>query len=93
MRKYELMTVFPVEEELHKPGKEALHAILDDFGVKIISEEHFGDRDLAYPIKKKTKGKYTLYNVEIDPANMIELDKRFKLVTQMLTYLFIRIDE
>ncbi len=93
MRKYELMTVFPVEEDLYTPGKEALHSIFEDFSVKIVSEEPFGDRDLAYPIKKKTKGKYTLYTLEIDPANMIELDKRFKLITQMLTYLFIRIDE
>ncbi len=93
MRKYELMTVFPVEEDLYKPGMEALHSILSDFGVQIISEESFGDRDLAYEIKKKRKGRYMLFNVNIDPAKMIELDKRFKLITQMLTYLFIRVEE
>ena len=55
MRKYELMTVFPVEEDLYKPGMETLHSILADFGVQIISEDPFGDRDLAYEIKKKRK--------------------------------------
>ena len=93
MRKYELMTVFPVEEDLYKPGMETVHSILADFGVQIISEDPFGDRDLAYEIKKKRKGRYVLFNVNADPANMIELDKKFKLITQMLTYLFIRVEE
>jgi ribosomal protein S6 len=93
MRKYELMTVFPVEEDIYKPGMEALHSILADFGVQIISEEPFGDRDLAYEIKKKRKGRYVLFNIEADPSKMIELDKKFKLITQMLAYLFIRVEQ
>ena len=93
MRKYELMTVFPVEEDSYKPGMEALHSILADFGVQIISEEPFGDRDLAYEIKKKRKGRYVLFNIEADPSKMIELDKKFKLITQMLAYLFIRVEQ
>lgn len=93
MRKYEFMTVFPVEENLFKPGMETLKSILNDFDVKISSEEPFGDRDLAYEIKKKKKGKYTLFLIEADPLKMLELDRKLKLVTQMLTYLFIRLDE
>lgn len=93
MRKYELMTVFPVEEDIYKPGMEALHSILADFGVQIISEEPFGDRDLAYEIKKKRKGRYVLFNIEADPSKMVELDKKFKLITQMLAYLFIRVEQ
>ena len=72
---------------------EALHSILADFGVQIISEEPFGDRDLAYEIKKKRKGRYVLFNIEADPSKMIELDKKFKLITQMLAYLFIRVEQ
>ncbi|AGT43942.1 30S ribosomal protein S6 [Treponema pedis str. T A4] len=87
------MTVFPVEEDLYKPGMDSLRNILTEFGVEIISEEPYGDRDLAYEIKRKTKGRYTLFNINADPARMIELDKRFKLIAQMLTYLFIRVEE
>jgi len=82
-----------VEEDIYKPGMEALHSILADFGVQIISEEPFGDRDLAYEIKKKRKGRYVLFNIEADPSKMIELDKKFKLITQMLAYLFIRVEQ
>lgn len=93
MRKYELMTVFPVEDAVFQPGMESLKSTLKDFNVTIVSEEPFGDRDLAYEIRKNKKGRYTLFNIEADPAVMIELDKRFKLVTQMLTYLFIKVEE
>ena len=93
MRNYELMTVFPVEEDLYKPGIDALHSILADFGVQIKSEEPFGDRDLAYEIKKKTKGRYVLFNIHAEPDKIIEIDRKFKLNQNLLTFLFIKIDE
>lgn len=93
MRKYELMIVFPVEEDASKQGMEALRNLLSEFDVEIISEEPYGDRDLAYEIKHKTKGRYTLFNINVDPAKMLELNRRFKLIHQILTYLFVRVEE
>ena len=93
MRKYELMTVFPVEDAQFQPGIEELRSILKSFNVNIVQEEPFGDRDLCYEIAKNKKGRYTLFNIEADPSCMIELNKRFKLVPQMLTYLFVKIEE
>ncbi len=93
MRKYELMTVFPVEDAQFQPGIEELRSILKSFNVNVVQEEPFGDRDLCYEIAKNKKGRYTLFNIEADPACMIELNKRFKLVPQMLTYLFVKIEE
>lgn len=92
MRKYELMTVFPVEDALFQPGIEALRSILKTFNVNIVEEEPYGDRDLCYEIRRNKKGRYILFNIEAEPSCMIELNKRFKLVPQMLTYLFVRID-
>ena len=92
MRKYELMTVFPVEDAIFQPGIEELRSILKSFNVNVESEESFGDRDLCYEIRRNKKGRYTLFNIEADPSCMIELNKRFKLVPQILTYLFVRLD-
>ena len=92
MRKYELMTVFPVEDALFQPGIEELRSILGTFNVNIVGEESYGDRDLCYEIRRNKKGRYTLFNIEAESSCMIELNKRFKLVPQMLTYLFVRID-
>ena len=92
MRKYELMTVFPVEDASFQPGIESLRSILKSFNVNVTPEEAFGDRDLCYEIRKNKKGRYTLFHIEADPSCMIEMNKRFKLVPQMLTYLFVRLD-
>ena len=92
MRKYELMTVFPVEDAVFQAGIESLRETLKSFNVNVTSEESYGDRDLAYEIRKNKKGRYTLFNIEVDPACMIDLNKRFRLITQILTYLFVRID-
>ena len=92
MRKYELMTVFPVEDAVFQAGIEALRETLKSFNVNVTSEEAYGDKDLCYEIRKNKKGRYTLFNIEADPACMIELNKRFKLITQILTYLFVKVD-
>ena len=63
MRKYEFMAVFNVDEDVYKPASESVHAIFDEFGIKILSEDQFGDRTLAYPIRKKEKGRYVLFNL------------------------------
>ena len=48
MRKYELMTIFPLDEEKSSKGKEAVRNILSSFGSEIEKEELFGDLDLTY---------------------------------------------
>ena len=93
MRKYELMTVFPVEEDQFKPGIEEARSVFADFSVQIDSEDPFGDRQLTYEIKKKTKGRYVLFNIHAEPEKIVEIDRKFKLNQNLLTFLFIRVDE
>ena len=93
MRKYEFMAVFNVDEDVYKPASESVHAIFDEFGIKILSEDQFGDRTLAYPIRKKEKGRYVLLNLEADPSRINEATKRLKLVEALLTSLFIKLED
>lgn len=93
MRKYELMTIFPLEDEGSKVGLETLKNDLSEFGVEIEKEEVFGDRDLCYAIKKHKRGRYILMIVKANPAKITDLDRQFKLNPHLLKYLFVRIDE
>ena len=93
MRKYELMTVFPIEEAQFKQGIEETRSVLGDFSVQIDSEDPFGDRELTYEIKKRIKGRYVLFNIHAEPDRIIEIDRKFKLNQNLLTFLFIKIDE
>ena len=93
MRNYELMTIFPIEEDLSKPALEAVRSILGEFGATIENEQPFGDRDLCYEVKKRNKGRFVLFNIKANPAKIIEMDKRFKLQTNLLKFMFVRVDE
>ncbi|MDR1215894.1 MAG: 30S ribosomal protein S6 [Treponema sp.] len=91
MRKYELMVVFPLEDDQHKAGREQLLSDLGANGAEIEKTDELGDRDLAYEVKKRRRGKYVLFTIKLDPTKQIILDRIFKLNSNLLKYLFIRI--
>lgn len=91
MNQYELMVIFPVEEDLHKAGREQLLADLGANGAEIEKTDEMGDRDLAYEVKKRRRGKYALLTVRIAPEKQAVLDRVFKLNANLLKYFFIRI--
>ncbi|MCI5522994.1 MAG: 30S ribosomal protein S6 [Treponema sp.] len=93
MRKYELMTIYPVEDEKAKAGLETLKADLAKFGVEIEKEEPFGDRDLTYTVKKQKRGRFVLLNISANPAKIKELDAAFKFNANLLKYLFVLKEE
>jgi small subunit ribosomal protein S6 len=93
MRQYELTVIFPLEEDQYQAGKETVLADLAAQGAEIVKTDEVGDRDLAYEINKRRRGKYLLYTIKIDPAKLIELDRIFKLNSHLVRYLFVRIEE
>ncbi|MGI5106429.1 30S ribosomal protein S6 [Treponema socranskii] len=93
MRKYELMTVFPLDEEKSKKGADDVRSVLNEFGAEIEKEEPFGNRDLTYEIKKQKRGRFILFTMKLNPAKIVEINKQFKLNTNMLKYLFVKLDE
>ncbi|MDR1863895.1 MAG: 30S ribosomal protein S6 [Treponema sp.] len=93
MRQYELTVIFPLEEDLHKAGREKLLNDLGNNGVAIEKTDEVGDRDLAYEIKKRRRGKYVLFIIKADPEKLIILDKVFKLNANLLKYLFVKAEE
>ena len=93
MRRYELTVIFPLEEDQHAACREHLVNDLTANGVEIEKTDETGDRDLAYEIKKKKRGKYVLYTIKADPAKITALDRAFKLNTSLLKYLFVKLGD
>ncbi|MBO8450597.1 MAG: 30S ribosomal protein S6 [Spirochaetes bacterium] len=93
MREYELMVVFPLEEDKYKTASDAVRKILTGNDAQVKSEEPYGDRDLAYEIKKHTRGRYVLFTLGAQPDKILDMDHQLKLTPDILTYLFIRKDE
>jgi small subunit ribosomal protein S6 len=93
MRQYELTVILPLEEDLSKAGREQLLADLSAQGAEIEKTDEIGDRDLAYEIKKRRRGRYVLFTLKLDPSKIIVLDRIFKLNANLLKYLFVNIEE
>ncbi|MDR2398459.1 MAG: 30S ribosomal protein S6 [Spirochaetaceae bacterium] len=93
MRRYELTVIFPLEEDHHKAGREQVLADLAAQGGEIEKTDEIGDRELAYEIKKRRRGRYVLFTVLLDPTKVAVLDRVFKLNTHLLKYLFVNIEE
>jgi small subunit ribosomal protein S6 len=93
MRKYELMTIYPVEEDKFKAGTDAVRAVLTEFGAAIEKEEPYGDRDLTYEVKKLNRGRFVLLTINANPAKIVDIDRQFKLNTNLLKFLFVKLDE
>lgn len=93
MRKYELMTIFTLDEDKYKKGSDAVRAVLSQFGAEIEKEEPFGDRDLTYIVTKQKRGRFVLFNIKVNPAKLVEMEVQFKLNEDLLKYMFVQIEE
>lgn len=93
MRKYELMTIHPLEEDKYKAGLEALKADLAKFGAEIEKEEPYGDRDLTYEVKRQKRGRFVLLTIKANPSKIVEMDAQFKFNNNLLKYLFVLVEE
>lgn len=58
---------------------------------KVTKEDLWGNKDLAYPIKRQTKGYYVHYEISADPKNAKTLDKSLRLEEDVLRYLLVRV--
>ena len=93
MRHYELTVILPLEADLSRAGREQAIADLNAKGAEIEKTDEIGDRDLAYEIKKRRRGRYVLFTLKLDPAKVAVLDRVFKLNANLLKYLFVNIEE
>lgn len=93
MRKYELMTVYPVSDDKFKAGSDAVRSVLSEFGATIEKEEPYGDRDLTHEVKKQKRGRFLLFTISANPAKLVDIDRQFKLNADLLRFLFVKLDE
>ncbi len=72
-----------------KARKELLEAVVKKLG-KVVKQDDWGVRDLAYPIKHQTKGFYVHFEFESEASTIQALDKALKIEEDILRYLIVR---
>ena len=84
MRHYEVACVFRAEDEVFGRGKETVRNELTGLGATITGEEDMGQRPLAYPVKKQTRGHYLVFMADMDPAKARLIEDTLRLKTELL---------
>lgn len=89
-KKYEIMYI--IRPELDEAGVKSANAdiqkLLTDNGGKVTDVNEWGLRDLAYAIKKETKGYYVVLKVEIEEhKTIVEFERLTRNNANVLRYL------
>jgi len=94
-RVYEVMYIAAPEmdDEYITKLNEGIQQQIEKDGGSIVKTEVMGRRKLAYPIRKKTEGHYTLFEIEGSGQEIAELERRFRVNDDVIRFVTVRVDE
>ncbi len=94
MNKYELAVVLSakVEDEVRQATLEKVQALVARFNGNITNVDDWGKRRLAYEIQKMKEGFYYFIQFESDAEAPAEIEKRIRIMDNVIRYLCIRQD-
>ena len=86
MRHYEVMVILDpdLEERAVSPLIENFLSVVRDGGGTVETVDTWGRRRLAYEIKKKPEGIYSVIDLQAEPAVVKELDRQMNLNESVL---------
>ena len=94
MREYEVTVVIQPQLEEAERGQliERLSNLLGPGSKEdgALTANHWGMRNLAYPIKKFQEGYYVLYEAQIDPTRIKDIERSMQFNEDVLRYLVVR---
>ena len=94
MRNYEIMFILSTQlsDEEKKAGIALVEETLTKAGAVELKTEVWGDRKLAYPIKKKENGYYVLTLFQIDGTKLPEVEAKLNITETILKYMIVKND-
>ena len=94
MNKYETVFILtPVLSDVQmKEAVEKFAKVVTDNGGKIVNEECWGLRKLAYPIQKKSTGFYALVEFEAEASVVKTLETAYRRDERVIRFLTFRLD-
>jgi small subunit ribosomal protein S6 len=79
-----------MEEKKRKDLLDSISKKITGSDGKIEKQDLWGVRDLAYAIKRQTKGYFVHFEIQTDPKEAKGIDKTLKTEEDILRYLLIR---
>ena len=94
MNKYELAVVInaKLEEDDKNAVLDKVKALITRFGGNIADVDDWGKKKLAYEIQKMHEGFFYFIHFEAEPTAPAEIEKRIRIMDNVLRYLCVRQD-
>ncbi len=94
MNEYELTVLIhpDLEADLETPLNK-VRDIIKKAGGKIVREDNWGKKKLAYAIRREEFAVYVYMDVELPPDAPLKISNTFNITDEVLRYLLVRVDE
>lgn len=95
MRKFETMLLLSPElaGEAREEVLGAMTGIIEREGGQMLATDNWGMKDLAYPIKKQTRGYYTRLEYMAPAALIAELERNIRITEGIFRFVTVRLEE
>jgi small subunit ribosomal protein S6 len=95
MRRYECVVILTPEmqDDDIVSFTETYSGLIRDSGGEVIKIEDWGQKRLAYLVKKKERGRYLLFDFAGMPALMAEMERRLKITEEVIKYMSVKLDD
>lgn len=93
MNQYEIAVLYhpDLEIDLEKAAAKVTKIFADNGG-KVVSEDNWGKRKLAYPIKKNEHAVYVFYTVEMPGEGVQKTESTLNITDEVIRFLITRPD-
>ncbi|MAT98194.1 MAG: 30S ribosomal protein S6 [Anaerolineaceae bacterium] len=97
MREYEVTVIF--QTNLEDEARSTLVERVSGWLTHSEAEEDkpvqnvWGQRRLAYPIRKNTEGYYILFDAKLDPERLADIERNMQYTDDVLRYMIVRKEE
>ena len=93
MAQYEIAVLYhpDLEIDLEKAAAK-VQKIFTDNGGKVVGEDSWGKRKLAYPIKKNEHAVYVFYTVELPEEGVRKVESTLNITDEVIRFLLTRPD-
>lgn len=94
MKAYELTVLLHPDLEANlEDSLSKVRDIVTGAGGKITSEDNWGKKSLAYPIKKNAFAVYVYFDVELPADAPLKISNTMNITDEVLRYLLVTVDE
>jgi len=95
MANYELMLIVNpnISEEDRTKTLDNVKALLKKNSAKIVKEDIWWDKKLAYKINKSERAFYALFNLELDWTKIKDMNSSLNLEKNLWRYMFVKQEE